>query len=160
MKKLTLCLFMLFGMLISVSAQDIYNEVVRMQKDFKTIKEDKSKKLEERQVASFKWDAIEYMLYKGREDSTFTERQLGEQTYAMTEFVSLFFKRLGESNKSKNREIAYVRFQNASLNNSLFHDMDKDLVLAYINKGKYPTPFSLDTDWVKALAEIRSKSWN
>ena len=35
--------------------------------------------------------------------------------------------------------------------------MDKELVLRYYDIGNYMTQFSLDTDWVKALAEIRSK---
>ena len=112
-------------------------------------------------MASFKWDAIEYMLFKSQDNSSFTEQQLGEQTYAMTEFVNLFFKRLSEAgnNKSK-REVTFTRFKNASINNSLFQDMDKELVLGYYNNANYTTQFSLDTDWVKALAEIRSKSWD
>jgi hypothetical protein len=47
----------------------------------------------------------------------------------------------------------------ASVNNSLFHDMDKDLAEAYLNNTKFVTPFSLDTDWEKALAEIRGYDW-
>ncbi len=35
--------------------------------------------------------------------------------------------------------------------------MDHDLVLSYYDNSNYLTRFSLDTDWVKALAEIRSQ---
>lgn len=145
---------------LQMQAQQIYNEVTRMQKMFLASKQDKSKSLDERKIASFKWDAIEYMLYKAKDDTTFTEKALGEQTYAMTDFVNLFVKRLSEAGKDKSkREIVFQRFKNASINNSLFNDMDKDLVLAYYNSEKFITQFSLDTNWVKALAEIRSKSW-
>lgn len=160
MKKTLMALTMLLAMTANARAQQIYNEVKRMQKSFSTIKYDKNKSMDKRRVASFKWDAIEYMLFKAKEDNTFTEKKLGEQTIAMTDFVNLYFKRLAEANTKSKREIATSRFKNASINNSLFNDMDKDLVLGYYNNAKFPTPFSLDTDWVKALKEIRSKNWN
>lgn len=160
MKKIITALTLLFALAINAQAQQIYEEVQNMQKNFKAIKYDTSKSLDERKVASFKWDAIEYMLFKAKEDTAFTERQLGEQTYAMTEFVNLFFKRLGEANNKSKKQIVITRFKNASINNSLFNDMDKELVLGYYNNEKFATPFSLDTNWVKALEEVRSKSWN
>lgn len=159
MKKILLAMAISCAFTMNAGAQQIFNEVKNMQKTFEAVKYDKSKALDERKVASFKWDAIEYMLYKAKDDSTFTESQLGEQTMAMTEFVNLYFKRLSESSNKEKREIAVARFKNASVNNSLFQDMDKELVLAYYDNPNFTTPFSLDTDWVKALAEIRSKSW-
>ncbi len=132
-----------------------------MQKEFKDIKYDKNKPMTERKTASFKWDVIEYMMYKSKEDSTFSEKQLGVETYAMTEFVNLYFKRLSEAGNSKSKkEVVLTRFKNASLHNSLFGDNDLELCHAYIDNINFMTPFSLDTDWVKALAEIRSKSWD
>ena len=160
MKKALLTLVLLCTVTLAAQAQEIYNEVMRMQEEFKTIKYDKDKPMTERKTASFKWDAIEYMLYKAKDDSTFTEKQLGVQTYAMTEYVNLFFKRLAEAKKNNSKkEIAVTRFKNASLNNALFGDLDYDLCRAYVENANFMTPFSLDTDWVKALAEIRSKSW-
>lgn len=153
------CAMVLLGA-TSVSAQEIFKEVTRIQKRFEAVKYDKTKKLDERRVASFQWDAIEYMLYRSKENESFTERQLGEQTEALMDFVKLYFRRLAESGKGKNKDVVVAKFRNASLNNSLFQDMDKDLVLAYVNNAAYATPFSLDTDWVKALAEVRSQRWN
>jgi hypothetical protein len=37
----------------------------------------------------------------------------------------------------------------------MFNDTDKDLVLAYDNNENYITRFSLDTDWEKALQQVR-----
>ncbi len=159
MKKALLTFALLCSCTLAAQAQEIYKEVMKMQNNFKTIKYDKDKPMPERKTASFKWDVIEYMLYKGKEDSTFTEKQLGIQTYAMTEFVNLYFKRLSEAKNDSKKEIAVTRFKNASLNNALFGDVDYDLCRAYVNNSNFMTPFSLDTDWVKALAEIRSKSW-
>ena len=159
LKMILLTLAMAFAS-AEVSAQEIYNEVKRMQKQFETVKLDKTKKMDERKIASFKWDAIEYMLYKAKQDSSFTALQLGKQTNDMVEFVNLFIKRLVEAGNSKRkREIVGLRFKNASINHSFFHDEDKDLVLAYYNNPKFITQFSLDTDWVEALNEVRSMDW-
>lgn len=161
MRKLVFTLALLVTFVCGAQAQAIFNEVKKMQKDFKTIKYDASKPMPERKIASFKWDVIEYMLYKAEDDSTFTETALGQQTYAMTEFVNLYFKRLSEAGKSSSKkDIVVSRFKNASLNNSLFGDEDYALCRAYVDNPNFMTPFSLDTDWVKALAEIRSKSWD
>lgn len=159
MKKIVMAMVMLLAVGIQAQAQQIFEEVKRMQKGFHTVKMDKSKDMSERKVASFKWDAIEYMLYKAADDNTFTEQQLGEQTFAMTEYLGLYFKRLAEAKNKAKKEIVLTRFKNASINNSLFHDMDKELVLSYCDNANFATPFSLDTDWVKALAEIRNKGW-
>lgn len=150
---------MMLGLGLQAQAQQIFEEVKRMQKGFQTVKYDTSKDMAERKVASFKWDVIEYMLYKAGEDAHFTEQQLGEQTFAMTEYLALYFKRLAEAKNKSKKEIVVTRFKNASLNNSFFNDMDKELVLSYCDNPNFTTPFSLDTDWVKALEEIRSKSW-
>lgn len=159
MKKMILSLLLLCGLSLAAPAQEIYKEVLRIQKDFENKKNDTSKKLSERRIASFQWDAIQYMLYKAGADSTYTERVLGEQTDALIDFVKLYFRRLSEANKQKDKDIVVARFRNASLNNSFFYDMDKEVTMAYVNNTQYPTPFSLDTDWVKALAEIRSTAW-
>ena len=160
MKKVLTAFAFLFALTVNIHAQQIYNEVKNMQKGFYTVKYDETKSMDERRVASFKWDAIEYMLVKSNDDATFTEHQLGEQTLAMTEFVNLYFKRLGEAKSKPKKDIVITRFKNASINNSLFNDMDKDLVLGWYNSTKFATPFSLDTNWTKALAEIRGKSWD
>ena len=46
-------------------------------------------------------------------------------------------------------------FKAASLKNSLFDDPDKELVNAYVDNPQYITPFSIDTDWEKALKAVK-----
>ena len=155
MKRILFILILLCGWGISLSAQEVYQEIMRLSKK---VAEDKSKDLETRKVATFKVDELKYMAMKTRElmpDSTV--RVLDVQAYAMYDFVNLFLRRLGEAKKKSAKEAVIARFRTASINNSRFNDMDRDLVLSYYDNSNYLTRFSLDTDWVKALAEIRSQ---
>ena len=155
MKRILFILILLCEWGISLSAQEVYQEIMRLSKK---VAEDKSKDLETRKVATFKVDELKYMAMKTRElmpDSTV--RVLDVQAYAMYEFINLFLRRLGEAKKKSAKEAVIARFRAASINNSRFNDMDRDLVLSYYDNSNYLTRFSLDTDWVKALAEIRSQ---
>lgn len=155
MKRILFILILLCGWGVSLSAQEVYQEIMRLSKK---VAEDKSKDLETRKVATFKVDELKYMAMKTRElmpDSTV--RVLDVQAYAMYDFINLFLRRLGEAKKKSAKEAVIARFRTASINNSRFNDMDRDLVLSYYDNSNYLTRFSLDTDWVKALAEIRSQ---
>ncbi len=155
MKKVIFTALLLCITVFSASAQEVYKEILRLSKD---IAKDTKKDLESRKIATFKVDELQYMAMKTNElmpDSSV--RVLDVQAYAMYEFVNLFVKRLAEAKKKTDKEIVKTRFMNASINNSRFNDMDKELVLSYYDNPNYLTRFSLDTDWVKALAEIRSK---
>jgi len=48
-----------------------------------------------------------------------------------------------------------AKFRTASINNSLFNDVDKEVVYSYVDNDKFITNFSLDTDWVKALEAVK-----
>lgn len=61
MKKLFLILA-LVCMSVGASAQEIYNEVKRIEKEVKAFANDTSKDLEARKVATFKYDAIFYLI--------------------------------------------------------------------------------------------------
>ena len=50
-----------------------------------------------------------------------------------------------------------AKFRAASINNSLFNDVDKEVIYSYVDNENYITQFSLDTDWPKALAEVTGK---
>ena len=57
--------------------------------------------------------------------------------------------------KKNNVPMLRVRYKDASLKNSKFNDMEKEITYAYVDKPNYITPFSLDTDWLKALEEVK-----
>ena len=80
---------------------------------------------------------------------------LDYQAFALYEFINLYMDKMGKTDKKKEKTTILNIFKSASINNPRFFDMDKPLVLSYYNNDNYLTQFSLDTDWVKALAEVR-----
>jgi len=77
------------------------------------------------------------------------------QTLCIIEFVNLYVKSLANNAKKSNQEVTKAKYKNASIKNSRFNDMDKEITYAYVDNSNYITNFSLDTDWIKALAEVK-----
>ncbi|MCH4147476.1 MAG: hypothetical protein LKG25_02575 [Prevotella sp.] len=159
MKKVILSLMLMFAFTLTASSQEIYKEVKRIMQNEEAIKNDKTKNMDERKIATFKWDAIYYMIMKSGDEKDFTTYELGSQTSAMIDFVNLYVKRLSEEKKKAQRDIIMDHYKNATTHNSLFHDMDKDIIYGYVDNENFITQFSLDTDWVKALEEVRTNNW-
>ena len=82
---------------------------------------------------------------------------LDYQAFAMYEFVNLFTSKLTKANKKKDRSNVINAFKEATLQNPRFNDTDLAFVNAYCGNNNFLTQFSLDTDWIKALAYIREK---
>lgn len=138
---------------ISANGQDVYNEILRLSR--KAVK-DTSKSTQVRKINLFKVDELNYMAMKTKEmmpDSSVTV--LDYQAFAMYEFINLYMDKIGKTDKKKEKTAILNIFKSASINNPRFFDMDKPLVLSYYNNDNFLTQFSLDTDWVKALAEAR-----
>ena len=153
MKKLLMIFAILFAA-TTVSAQEIYNEVKKIQKQAETFANDTTKNLDERKIACFKYDAIYYLVDRASQEDRFTEYELGQQTDALIEFVNLYVKRLSQERKKKDKDIVLALFKNASCAHPLFDDPDKEVTYGYVDNEQYITQFALDTDWVKALKEI------
>ncbi|SFF93733.1 hypothetical protein [Prevotella sp. KH2C16] len=159
MKKIILSLMLMFAFTLTASSQEIYKEVRRIMQQEEAIKNDVSKSLDARKVATFKWDAIYYIIMKAAESSDFTAYQLGQQTDAMIDFVNRYINRLSNEKKKSQREIIMARYKSATTHNALFHDMDKDIIYGYVDNDKFLTQFSLDTDWVSALQEVKDNNY-
>ena len=140
---------------VNAASQEIYKEVNRIIHQAEAIKNDAKRNLEERKIATFKADAIFYLISKAAQNEHFTELELGKQTNAMIDFVNSFVKRLSRSSKKRDKEILMARFKNATIQNSLFNDPEKEVTYAYVDNEKFITQFSIDTDWVKALNAVR-----
>ncbi len=163
MKKLMFVVVMMC-LALTTNAQDVYNEL--LSSSIK-VAEDETKDIETRKIATFKYDELNYMkqmvlpeVLKDTTDLVTMNRvikQLNEQSYAMYQFINLFFQRLASTNKKDGKEAVLALFKAASINNPMFNDTDKDLVLAYYNNDNYITQFSLDTDWVKALEDVKRR---
>ena len=81
---------------------------------------------------------------------------VNEQAYAMYEFVNLYIKQLAEAKTPESKDLVGKEFRTASLNNPLFNDTDLEVVQSYVSNDTYLTRFSLDTNWVKALEEVKN----
>ena len=147
-----------------MNAQEVFKEMVQ---ENKKIADDRSKDLEVRKIATFKHDALSYMAMKVRDDvladTTNLEfahkivQQLNEQSLCLHEFLNLYIKRLSAASKKKDKEIVMALFKHASLSNAFYNDSDYDLVRAYCDNNNFITQFSLDTDWVKALEQVKKR---
>lgn len=157
MKKLFIILALVCMSVLSTSAQEIYDEVRRIEKEAKAFANDTKNNLEARKIATFKYDAIYYLIDKASQEPLFSEYELGVQTNAMIEFVNLFVSKLSTLKKNKNKDMLKAMFRTATINNSLFNDVDKEVIYSYVDNENFITQFSLDTDWPKALAEVQSK---
>lgn len=157
MKKLFIILALVCMSVLSTSAQEIYDEVRRIEKEAKAFANDTKNNLEARKIATFKYDAIYYIIDKASQEPLFSEYELGVQTNAMIEFVNLFVSKLSTLKKNKDKDILKAVFRTATINNSLFNDVDKEVIYSYVDNENFITQFSLDTDWPKALAEVQSK---
>lgn len=155
MKRLLLILIIACTCSINMQGQEIFKEVKKMQNHAEEIVNDTTKSLQVRYVACFKYDALYYLIDKASHEDNFSEYELGLQASAMVDFVDLFVKRLSACKKSKDKDLLKAKFRTATINNSLFHDTDKEVVYGYVDNDKYITQFSLDTDWVKALEEVK-----
>ena len=152
-------------MSLTIQAQDVFNELLSSSLK---VAENTQNDIETRKVATFKYDELCYMKQKllpeVLKDTTnlvvFNKviDLLNQQSYAMYQFINLFVEKLA-SGKKKKHEVVLAVFKNASINNPLFNDEDTELVHAYYNNDNYLTQFSLDTDWIKALEEVKKHEW-
>lgn len=151
MKKfMTLMLFCVIA--AQASAQDIFNEVKRLMDGYQKVKNDTTQNLDVRKIATFKWDAIYYMVYQSSDD---TEGELGAQVSSMIDYVNLYLKKLKDAKSKQEKEVVASTFKNATIENARFNDQDKDVIYAYVDNPDFITQFSLDTDWVKAYEAVK-----
>lgn len=152
MKKTIMTLVLLCVAICHASAQDIFKEVKNLMEGYQKVKNDTTLNLDVRKVATFKWDAIYYMVYQASDE---TEDELGTQVSAMIDFVTLYLKQLKDARTQQKKEVVVSKFKNATLENARYNDQDKDVIYAYVDNPDFLTQFSLDTDWVKALEEVK-----
>lgn|SRR5574344_261983 len=157
MKKIFFIITLCLANIMYAPAQEIYKEVNRMKESFDSIKNNTKQSMDVRLIATFKEDALYYLLMNSGKDENFTERELGKQANAMIDFVNSFLKEYTKAETPQDENRIIEKYKSISLNYSLFNDMDKDVTYAYMKNNNYLTRFSLDTDWVKALEDVRSK---
>lgn len=88
-------------------------------------------------------------------DSYFYDSQAVNLASFITDFETYVIKARAISTEKRLEVIACYR--DASLNNPLFNDTDKETTYVYVNDKQTYTPFSLDTDWEKAYDQATEK---
>jgi hypothetical protein len=156
MKTFLMTLF--FGVFaMGVNAQEIYKIVY---KNAEQIVNDPNSGVTKARIAQFKVSQLTYLYQKAFETMPeVTDRFLDVQAYYLTEFMSLYQAELVKSSKDTPEERAkkVMIFLDATVSNPLFGDTDEETIYAYIKEGTELTPFSLDTDWQKALAAVKAQ---
>lgn len=148
-------LFSVFA--VGVNAQEIYKIVY---KNAEQIVNDPNSGVTKARIAQFKVSQLTYLYQKAFETMPeVTDRFLDVQAYYLTEFMSLYQAELVKSSKDTPEERAkkVMIFLDATVSNPLFGDTDEETIYAYIKEGTELTPFSLDTDWQKALAAVKAQ---
>lgn len=80
------------------------------------------------------------------------------QAVNLKSFVDDFLYYLEKARISPAKRMEVIAcYRDASLNNPLFNDSDKETVYCFVNDKKTYTPFSLDTDWEKAYDQASAK---
>jgi hypothetical protein len=139
------------------SAQEIYKLVYQ---SAKSTLENPATPLTKAKIAQFKLSQLTYLYQKAFDTMPeVTDRFLDVQAYYLSEFLTLYQADLVKSSKMSGEERAkrVMIFLDATVSNPLFNDKDEETIYAYIKEGTEITPFSLDTDWEKALAAVKAQ---
>lgn len=112
------------------------------------------------QVNQFKITALNYISNqvkknKQNRDTYFYDSQAVNLASFITDFETNIIKARAIS-KEKRLEVIDC-YRQASLDNALFNDADKETTYVYVNDKQTYTPFSLDTNWEKAYDQATAK---
>lgn len=154
MRKFFLTLAIALTAIQGAKAQAIYNEIRNAAQAIVT---DDTSNSAVKQINEFKLAALDYLIVKMREqmpDSSAT--MLDRQALGLNQFISAYVKFLtGTVSKSNKLKAEMLKsFMEATYNNPLFNDPDKELTLRYFADETCITRFSLDTDWPKARKAV------
>ena len=142
--------------------QQIYNSAMKTAND-------PGAPMPERKAASFRADAVNYLSNRTPSEIADTTKalkpeeiaalnsQLDSMAYFMYDYVNIFNKEYSRAKGQKDKARVLRLFREVSINNPLYNDPDRQLVLAYYNREDFLTQFSLDTNWVKAVGEVKKR---
>ncbi|MDD6379143.1 MAG: hypothetical protein PUG12_04750 [Prevotella sp.] len=170
MKKVILSLLMMLALAVGTEAQEARQRVFQQIHDKAYIIANDSKEaMSVRKLAIFRVDAVNYLSTKtltaltdttkhlSQEEITQLNDQLDSMAYFMYDYENLFNKEYTRARTEKQKQKIIKIFRDVSINNPLYNDPDRQLVLAYYNREDFLTQFSLDTNWVKAVSEVKER---
>ena len=133
----------------TATAQQIFQQVVDTNK---LIIEDPQASGGSLSIAQFKYTAMQYLCTRaimaggGKADGAMLDRQ----AQAMNNFITGYITELTQAKESKKQKQVMMRYWKASAHNPMFNDPDTETTRAFTTDPTSITPYSLDTDWVKA----------
>lgn len=166
MKKTIIAVILACLVTTTAKAQEVFKEIYDSSNK---VLFDAREDVEIRKIALFKVDALTYINTQIMAEINDTTRNMDDKemarliirrdslAYFLYDYVNLFTKEYSRANKDKGRDKILKIFRDASINNPLCNDPDKQFVLAYYNREDFLTQFSLDTDWIKACADARRR---
>ena len=157
MKKIIMTILVSVVALGSLQAQSLYKKVYD---NAVAVVNDAAANDQQIQVNQFKITALNYMSNQVTKrnqtrNSYFYDSQAVNMASFITDFETYIIKARTISTEKRLAVIACYR--DASLQNPLFNDQDKETTLVYVNDKQTYTPFSLDTDWEKAYDQASAK---
>lgn len=134
----------------AVNAQSLYK---RVHDNATAVVNNAASNEQQIQINQFKITVLNYMMTQSKKrnlnkDDYFFDSQAVNLATFVTDFETNIIK---ARQISTEKRLAVIEcYRNASLQNPLFNDTDKDATYCYVNDKQTYTPFSLDTDWEKA----------
>ncbi len=158
MPKLILALFLLFVFTTRAESQNIYNFIIENARQ--TVNNPGSS-FSRKQIEQFKLNALEYIkqMLPNENNKAASDSLLDTQAYYLSEFTMLYFSKVledSQTNSNKRKKNIEI-FAQASLQNPLFRNADAKNTQSGINEKNELTPFSLNTDWERALKAVVKK---
>ena len=142
---------------LTVNAQNLYKKVFD---NATAVVNDAASNDQQIQINQYKITALNYISNQVKKrgltkDSYFYDSQAVNLASFITDFETYIIKARAISTEKRLEVIACYR--DASLNNPLFNDTDKETTYVYVNDKQTYTPFSLDTNWEKAYDQATEK---
>ena len=158
MKNLILATLLCTMSFCTISAQDVFNQVVR---NAKTVLDDPKADDFMISVSQFKYTALQYLCHTAmkQNDGSVDGNFLDIQAYSLNHFIISYFSELAKAQNASNstQKDIMKKYWRASTENPLFENQDKETTDAFMDDHDCITPFSLNTDWEKADNTITEK---
>ena len=154
MKKFLLLFGIMLCAISNIQAQEVYNYLYK-----KATEKVNSPYTNEYELKKYEFEltALNYMKnHAFAINREITTTFLDEQAYNMDSFILQYMKQMQKTAKDDKLKVAR-KYIDASLNNPLYNDPDKETTQAYIEEKGSLIPFSIDTDWIKAFEQIQKK---
>lgn len=103
----------------------------------------------------FYFTALNYMKSQAKPENAAQYKILDDQALAMQAYVTDFIAWMSQTKDTELRRKGIELFITTSAEHPFFNDKDVETIGSFINDPNYITPFSLDTDWVTALKEVK-----